>query len=183
MSFYSLRFSNTFSKNMVGVKLNTLHCCVILLLKKQCVNCVLIPDKYWSLTSHCWYVHPVLEELKATINTFVTTQKTERLIMAQKKLLSKALAATYLKSPRIKNLKRSFWTSSLRTTRKIRTVSTEELFFKYKLNYCQFCCFAEHLPNYSALDFNPVYLPCFSTVSHRLFNRIFLTPQCPEIPK
>lgn len=141
--------------NMVEVKLDTLQRCVILLLKKQGVNCVLIPDKHWSLKSHCQYAHPVLEKLKATINTFVVTQRTERLIMAQTQLLSKALAAAYLKSPKIKNLKHSFWTLSLRTTTKIRTVSTEELFFKYKLNYSQFCCFPEHLPNYSSFRFQP----------------------------
>lgn len=46
-------------------------------------------------------------------------------------------------------------------------------FFKYKLDFSQFCCLAEHLPNYSALDVNPVYLPWFSIASHSLFNLIF----------
>lgn len=163
---------------MVEVKLYTLQCCVILLLKKQGVNCVLIPDKHWSLKSHCQYVHPVLEKLKATINTFAVTQKTERLITAQTQLLSKALAAAYLKSPKIKNLKHSFWTSSLKTTTKIRTVSTEELFFlKYKLNYSQFCCFPEHLPNYSSFRFQPsVPSLFFSCQSQPLKSDFFNSP-------
>lgn len=87
-----------------------------------------MPDKYWSPKSHHWYVHPILEKLKANIIPFVIKQ--ERLITAKIKLLSKRLAAAYFILPKIKSLKHSFWTWSLRTTESEQFLL--EGFFKYK---------------------------------------------------
>lgn len=124
------------------------------LLKTKCKNCVLIPDKYWSLKSQHWYIHPVLEKLKANIISFVIKQETERLIMAKIKLLSKRLAAAYSILPKIKNLKHLFWTWLLRTRTKSEQFLLESFLNTKQSIYSQFCCFHEHLPNYSALDFN-----------------------------